>query len=48
MHQDETGRLIIEPARGKGLVTLLASWSPLSKEDSMPEIEDPPPEPVDF
>ena len=48
MHKDEAGRLIIEPARRKGLVALLASWTPLPEEDAMPEIEDLPPEPVDF
>jgi antitoxin VapB len=48
MHKDEAGRLIIEPVPRKGLVALLASWTPLPPEDSMPEIEDPPPEPVDF
>jgi len=48
MHKDASGRLIIEPAPRKGLVALLASWTPLPKEDSMPEIEDLPPEPVDF
>jgi antitoxin VapB len=48
MHKDALGRLIIEPVPRKGLVALLASWTPLPKEDAMPEIEDLPPEPVDF
>jgi hypothetical protein len=29
-----------------GLIELLASWEPLPEEDSMPEIERPPAEPV--
>ena len=48
IHKDEAGRLIIEPVRRKGLVALLASWTPLPKKDAMPEIADLPPEPVDF
>jgi antitoxin VapB len=48
MHKDASGRLIIEPAPRKGLVALLSSWTPLPKEDAMPEIDDPPPGPVDF
>ncbi len=32
--------------RKRGLVALLASWEPLPEEDAMPEIEDPPPNPV--
>ena len=40
-------RLIIEPAkRKKSLLALLASWEPI--EEGLPEIPDPPPEPVEF
>jgi len=34
------------PPRKKDLVAFLATLKPLSEEDSMPEIDDPPPEPV--
>ena len=40
MHRDGD-RLIIEPARKRGLVALLQSLKPL--EDAFPEIEDPTP-----
>ena len=39
-------RLIIEPARRKGLAALLDSWAPLTEE--FPEIADPPPAPRDI
>jgi antitoxin VapB len=39
-------RLIIEPARSKGLAALLNSWTPLDEE--IPEIDDPPPVPKDI
>jgi antitoxin VapB len=45
MHK-EGDRLIIEPNRKKSLLELLASWEPI--EEEFPEIEDPPPEPVDL
>lgn len=46
MHK-EGDRLIIEPAAAKrGLLELLASWEPI--DEDLPEIEDPPPEPVDL
>ena len=38
--------LILEPVHHDPLLALLASWTPL--EDELPEIEDLPPEPVDF
>lgn len=44
MHRDGD-RLIIEPARKRGLLALLKSMKPL--EDEFPEIEDPPPTPED-
>lgn len=39
-------RLVIEPARRKGLVALLDSWEPLDEE--FPEIADPLPAPEDI
>jgi len=39
-------RLIIEPAQGKSLSELLASWEPLV--ENFPEIQDPPAEPEDI
>ena len=45
MRKDGT-RLIIEPAPRKSLIELLDSWEPI--EDEFPEIDDPPPEDVDF
>jgi antitoxin VapB len=40
-------RLIIEPVRRKGLLSLLASWEPLSDEDDFPDIEDEPTTSID-
>ena len=34
------------PSPEKNLARLLATWEPLPEEDWLPEIEDPPPEPV--
>jgi antitoxin VapB len=42
----EGDRLIIEPARRKSLMELLETWEPL--DEDFPQIEDPPPEPVDL
>jgi antitoxin VapB len=44
----EGDRLIIEPEKQKSdsLAALFASWEPLDEE--FPEIDDPPPEPVDL
>jgi antitoxin VapB len=42
----EGDKLIIEPAPTRSLLALLAGWKPLDEE--FPEIEDRPPEPVDF
>jgi antitoxin VapB len=39
-------RLIIEPTPPKGLIALLKTFEPI--DDEFPEIEDLPPEPVDF
>jgi antitoxin VapB len=44
----EGKKLIIEPVPRKNLLELLDSWEPLGPEDDFPEIDDPPPEPVDF
>lgn len=43
-----TGRLILEPLRKRDLMTLLATWAPLSEEDQMPEILDLPLDSVDL
>jgi antitoxin VapB len=45
MHK-EGDRLIIEPVPKKSLLALLDSLEPL--DEDFPEIEDPPPEPVDI
>jgi len=42
----EDDKLIIEPIRKQGLLALLATLEPL--DEDFPEIEDPPPEPVDL
>jgi hypothetical protein len=44
MQNDEEKRET--PPGKRGLVEFLANLEPLSEEDSMPKIEDPPPEPV--
>jgi antitoxin VapB len=42
----EGDRLIVEPVRRHSLLALLATWEPL--EENFPDIQDRPPEPVDF
>jgi len=42
----EGDRLIVESMRRRSLLALLATWEPI--EENFPEIEDRPPEPVDF
>ncbi|HEX4111998.1 MAG TPA: AbrB/MazE/SpoVT family DNA-binding domain-containing protein [Stellaceae bacterium] len=42
----EGDRLIIEPAKPKSLLALLATWEPL--DEDFPPIEDLPPDPVDI
>jgi antitoxin VapB len=42
----EGDQLIVEPVRRRSLLALLATWAPL--EEDFPEIEDPPPEPVNM
>jgi antitoxin VapB len=42
----EGDRLIVEPLRRKSLIELLDSWEPIDEE--FPEIDDPPPEPVEL
>ena len=42
----EDGKLILEPARQRGLIALLDSLEPL--DEDFPEIEDHPPEPFDL
>jgi antitoxin VapB len=39
-------RLVLEAKRKQTLEELLASWEPIDEE--FPEIDDPPPEPVEF
>jgi antitoxin VapB len=45
MHKDGE-RLVIEPVKKKNLLELLATLEPI--EDEFPQIDDPPPEPVDL
>jgi antitoxin VapB len=42
----EGERLVIEPAAKKSLLAILKSLEPI--EEDFPEIDDPPPEPVDL
>ena len=42
----EGDRLVIEPARRTSLLELLDSWEPI--DEPFPEIDDPPPEPVEL
>jgi len=42
----EGDRLILEPIRKRSLLALLATLEPLGED--FPEIDDPPPEPVDL
>ncbi|EME70959.1 SpoVT/AbrB domain-containing protein [Paramagnetospirillum caucaseum] len=42
----EGDRLILEPVRKRSLLALLATLEPL--DEDFPEIDDPPPEPVDL
>lgn len=42
----EDGRLVIEPVSRPSLIELLRTWEPIDEE--WPEIEDPPPEPVEI
>jgi antitoxin VapB len=42
----EGSRLVIEPAPKKSLLEILATLEPI--DDDFPEIEDPPPEPVNI
>ncbi|MBO0739004.1 MAG: AbrB/MazE/SpoVT family DNA-binding domain-containing protein [Alphaproteobacteria bacterium] len=41
-------RLIIEPAEPSSLLELLAGWDDLGPDEGLPEIDDPPPGPVDL
>ncbi len=42
----EGGRLVIEPVPRPSLIELFRTWEPIDEE--WPEIEDPPPEPVEI
>lgn len=44
----ENGDLIIHPVRKKSLLEVLDELVELNEDEMMPEIEDPPPEPVDL
>lgn len=44
----EGERLIIEPAAPRSLLALLDSWDDLGEDERFPEIDDPPPGPVDL
>jgi antitoxin VapB len=48
IRQERDGVITIHPESKKGLLALLASLDPLGDDDSMPDIEDFPPEPVDL
>lgn len=43
----ENGDLIIHPVRKKSLLEVLDELVELNEDEMMPEIDDPPPEPVD-
>ncbi|MGV3548591.1 antitoxin [Rhizobium sp.] len=45
---DTAGNLIVHPVKKRSLLEVLASLEPLAKEDFLPEIDDPLPEPVDL
>ena len=42
----ENDRLVVEPAKKESLLEVLATLEPIDEE--FPEIDDPPPEPVDI
>ncbi|WP_377290913.1 antitoxin [Rhizobium sp. SG2393] len=44
----ENGDLIIHPVRKKTLLEILDELEELGEDEQMPEIDDPPPEPVDL
>jgi antitoxin VapB len=46
--RDGQGRLILEAAKKRTMTELLNSWDPLPDDEALPDIEDYPPEPVDF
>ncbi|MFT2213236.1 antitoxin [Rhizobium giardinii] len=48
IRMDTKGDLIVHPLKKGSLLELLATMEPLAEEDRMPEIDDPPPEPVDL
>lgn len=46
MIHKEGDRLVLQPLQRKSLIELLDSWDPIDEE--LPEIDDPPPEPVEL
>lgn len=46
MIHKEGDRLILKPLQRKSLIELLDSWGPIDEE--FPQIDDPPPEPVEL
>jgi antitoxin VapB len=46
--RDGQGRLILEAAKRPTMTELLNSWDPLPDDEALPDVEDYPPEPVDF
>lgn len=45
---DQAGDLIVRPVKRMSLLEILASLKPLPEDEQLPEIDDPPPEPVDL
>ncbi len=48
LSRDRNGNLILEPVRKTKLADLLSSWKPLADAESIPAVEDMPPEPVNM
>lgn len=48
LSRDRNGNLILEPVKKTRLADLLSSWKPLADSESIPAVEDMPPEPVNI
>ena len=48
IRMDHAGDLIVHPVKKRSLLDVLASLKPLPEDEWLPEIDDPPPEPVDL
>jgi antitoxin VapB len=48
LYKDSQGRLVLEPSQPKDIFAFLATLTPLSDEDALPEIPRPPAEPFDL